>query len=223
VRLLLVEDDPSIARFIKKGLEAEHYQVDVAEDGERAVEMAPVTPYSLIILEVLLPRMDGLAVCRELRAHGLKTPILMLTVRDTLSDKVAGLRAGADDYMTKPFAFEELVARIRALLRRQPTLDISPALAAADLLLDRETHEVRRGGRLIELTALEFALLEYLMERVGRVSSRSVIEAHVWGMDHDPSTNVVDVYISRLRHKIDRDAAVPLIHTVRGVGYVLKA
>ncbi len=222
MRLLLVEDDSRVAKFIRKGLEAENYQVDVASDGELGVEMGVTDVHAVILLDVMLPRKSGVEVCRTLREQGVKTPILMLTAKDTLQDKLTGLGVGADDYLTKPFAFEELLARIQALLRRPQTLELAPTIQVADLALDKNTHKVHRAEVPIELTATEFALLEYLMRRPDRVLSRTLIQEQVWGYQHDPSSNVVDVYIRRLRNKIDREFNQQLIHTVRGAGYVLK-
>ncbi|MFQ5931344.1 MAG: response regulator transcription factor [Nitrospiraceae bacterium] len=222
MRLLLVEDDRRVGQFIKKGLEAERYSVDVAADGEQGVEMGLSEPYDLIILDLILPVRSGIGVCRELRKEGIKSPILMLTARDSIEDKVTGFETGADDYLTKPFAFEELLARIQALLRRPAELELAPTLQVADLVLDKNTHEVRRAGKPIELTPTEFALLEYLMRRPNRVLSRTIIEEQVWSYHHDPSSNVVDVYVRRLRRKIDHGFEQQLIHTVRGAGYTIK-
>ncbi len=222
MRLLLVEDDSRVAKFIRKGLEAENYQVDVASDGELGVEMGVTDVHAVILLDVMLPRKSGVEVCRTLREQGVKTPILMLTAKDTLQDNLTGLGVGADEYLTKPFAFEELLARIQALLRRPRTLELAPTIQVADLALDKNTHKVHRAEVPIELTATEFALLEYLMRRPDRVLSRTLIQEQVWGYQHDPSSNVVDVYIRRLRNKIDREFNQQLIHTVRGAGYVLK-
>lgn len=223
MRLLLVEDDSRIARFIKRGLEAERYLVDVATDGPQGTEMGQSGIHDLIVLDIILPTASGIQVCRQLRSHGIETPILMLTAKDSVEDKVEGLGAGADDYLTKPFAFEELLARIQALLRRRAHLDLSPTLQVGDLVLDQNTHEVRREETLVKLTAKEFALLEYLMRHAGRALSRTMIEEQVWGYREDPLTNVVDVYIRHLRQKIDDGFQQQLIHTVRGVGYMLKA
>ena len=222
MRLLLIEDDRRVASFVQKGLEAECYKVEVAADGEQGIEMALSGLYDLILLDILLPVRNGIDVCRSLRERGIRTPILMLTAKDTVEDKVTGLGAGADDYLTKPFAFEELLARIQALLRRPGGLELAPALEALDLVLDKNTHEVTRAGRPIELTRTEFILLEYLMRRPNRVLSRTMIMDQVWDYQHDPSTNVVDVYIRRLRRKIDHGFACKLIHTVRGAGYMLR-
>jgi DNA-binding response OmpR family regulator len=222
MRLLLVEDDAAIARFVRKGLEAERYEVHVAADGELAIAMATTESYGVILLDLGLPRASGIQVCHQLRAGGVHTPILVLTARDSVDDKVRLLTAGADDYVTKPFAFEELLARIQALLRRPSRMEVERRLQVADLVLDPETRDVRRGETLIDLTPREFSLLEYLMRRPGRVATRTLLEECVWGLSHDPSTNIIDVYIRRLRQKIDADGRPPLIHTVRGIGYVLK-
>jgi len=221
MRLLVVEDEARIASFIRRGLEEERHAVDVAPDGDDAVHLATLNDYDVILLDVLLPRKNGLAVCRELRARNVSAPILMLTAKDSVEDRVAGLRIGADDYLTKPFAFDELLARIDALVRRQ-SLDRSPVLRVADLTLDPLTHEVRRAGRLIELTNKEYALLAFLMRRPGQVLTRTQIAEQIWDMDFDNESNVIDVYIRYLRKKIDADGARPLIHTVRGAGYTMK-
>lgn len=221
MRILLVEDDRRVASFIEKGLKAERYSVDVAADGAAGLEMGRSGLYDLVILDVLLPLYSGIEVCGKLREAGVKSPILMLTARDSVEDKVTGLRAGADDYLTKPFAFEELLARIEALLRRPAELELSPTLRVADLVLDKNTHQVSRAGKAISLTPTEFNLLEYLMRRPGRVLSRTLIEEQVWSYHHDPSSNIVDVYIRRLRQKIDDGFGAKLLHTVRGAGYRL--
>lgn len=223
MRVLLIEDDTRVSTFIKKGLEAERHQVDIAADGETGAEQGLTGKYDLIILDLLLPGKDGIEVCRQLRGEGIKAPVLMLTAKDSVADKVTGLEAGADDYLTKPFAFEELVARIQALSRRGGDLDLAPVLEVADLALDRNSHEVSRAGRPITLTPTEFSLLEFFMQRPNRVLSRPMIEQHVWDYHHDPLTNVVDVYIRRLRQKMDHGFDRQLIHTLRGVGYMLKA
>ncbi len=222
MRLLVVEDEARIASFIRRGLEEERHAVDVAPDGDDAVHLATLNDYDVILLDVLLPRKNGLAVCRELRARNVSAPILMLTAKDSVEDRVAGLRIGADDYLTKPFAFDELLARIDALVRRQ-SLDRSPVLRVADLTLDPLTHEVRRADRPIELTNKEYALLAFLMRRPGQVLTRTQIAEQIWDMDFDNESNVIDVYIRYLRKKIDADGARPLIHTVRGAGYTMKA
>ena len=221
MNILLVEDEPKVASFITRGLEAEHYTVDVAADGEAGLARALAGEYDLVVLDVMVPKRDGLAVVRELRARGRTVPILLLTARATLADKVAGLDLGADDYLTKPFAFAELRARVRALLRRGAAA--LPVLAVADLHLDPATHEVRRAGRRIDLTPREYALLEFFLRNPGRVLSRAVIAQHVWGVDFDTFTNVIDVYVNYLRRKIDAGFEPKLLHTVRGAGYVLKA
>ncbi|GAC1429556.1 MAG: response regulator transcription factor [Chloroflexota bacterium] len=222
MRLLVVEDEVRIARFIQRGLEEEHHAVDVAPDGDDAVFLATTNDYDVILLDVLLPRKNGLAVCRELRERNVLAPILMLTARDSVEDKVTGLNSGADDYLTKPFAFDELLARVNALVRRQ-SIDRSPVLRVGDLSLDPLTHAVHRGERPVELTNKEYALLALLMRRPGQVLTRTQIAEQIWDMDFDNESNVIDVYIRYLRKKIDVGDARPLIHTVRGVGYTMKA
>ena len=222
MRLLVVEDEKKVASFIRKGLEEEGYAVDVAADGESGLELALDQVHDLIILDIHLPRMNGLRVLQELRRKKVKTPVLLLTVRATIEDKVLGLDAGADDYLTKPFAFQELVARVRALLRRRAEAE-PPVLQIADLVLDPARRTVFRGGEKIELTAKEYTLLDYLMRNPGRVLTRTLIGEHVWDYDFDTSTNVIDVYVNYLRKKIDAGRETKLIHTVRGVGYMLKA
>ena len=222
MRLLLVEDDRSVAGFVREGLEADRHDVEVVSDGGLGLELALKGDYGLILLDVGLPTKSGIEVCRTLREQGIRTPILMLTAKDSVEDKVKGLEIGADDYLTKPFALEELTARVKALLRRPSDRTGGPALKVADLELDADAHEVRRAGRLIPLTPKEFTLLEYLMRRTDRALSRSLIREQVWGSRQESLTNVVDVYIRRLRRKIDAGSARPLIHTVRGVGYQLK-
>ncbi|MFZ5595048.1 MAG: response regulator transcription factor [Pseudomonadota bacterium] len=222
--ILLVEDDERIVTFVKRGLEAEGYLMDVASTGKEALRVGRSPVYGLIILDLMLPDMDGREICRQLRAEEVSTPILMLTAMDALEDKVGGLRLGADDYLTKPFAFEELLARIQALRRRSPSYTSqSIELALADLTLNRETRQVRRGDHVIELTPKEFALLEYLLSAPGRVFSRARILENVWGYSSDPLTNVVDVYMRNLRRKIDEDSDKPLLKTVRGFGYKIDA
>lgn len=221
MRILLVEDEIKIANFIERGLKEEHYIVDVARDGDRAFFMASVNPYDLIILDIMLPGKDGLAVCRGLRTKGIDTAILMLTARDGVGDKVTGLDVGADDYLTKPFAFEEFLARVRALLRRKHT-GKATVLKIDDLELDQLTHKVRRRGKEILLTSKEYALLEYMMLNANQVITRTMISEHVWNEDFDSFTNIIDVYVNYLRNKIDKDFAKPLIHTIRGTGYMLK-
>ena len=222
MKILLVEDDAYLVATLAKGLRERAYAVDTARDGERAIYLASVNSYDLIVLDVMLPVKEGRAVCRELRAVGLRTPILMLTARDSVEDRIAGLDSGADDYLVKPFDFQELLARLRALLRRQPGL--RPAVAEiADLRLDTAGHIVSRGGRLLNLTAKEYALLEFLVLNQGRVVGREEIGQHVWDENFDPLSNIIDVYVKRLRAKVDAGSAQCLIHTRRGEGYVLRA
>ena len=221
MRLLLVEDEPKLAKFIQKGLSEKAFAVDVATDGEEALERAQRTAYALVILDLMLPRMDGFAVCRALRAMGSDTPILILSARGVVEDRVKGLEIGADDYLTKPFAFSELSARVRALLRRrQPTALLT--LAVADLTLDPMTRVVKRAGRRVDLTQKEFALLEYLMRHAGHVVTRTMIAEHVWGFNWDRLTNVIDVYVNHLRKKVETGEEPRLIHAVRGAGYVIR-
>jgi heavy metal response regulator len=222
MRILLVEDERKVAGFIRKGLEEEGYAVDVAPDGEKALYLAETNEYDLIILDWMIPRKDGLAVLQALRASGAVTPVILLTARDAVTDKVEGLNSGADDYLTKPFEFSELLARVRALFRRgksdQPTV-----LELADLRMDLLARRVTRGGTPIDLTAKEYSLLEYLMRNAGKVLTRTMIAEHVWDVHFDSDTNVIDVYVNYLRNKIDRPFQQKLLQTVRGVGYVLKA
>lgn len=220
MRVLVVEDDPDVMSFIKKGLQEEWYAVDVASDGEEALQLARDNPYDLIILDIMLPKLDGLEVCRRLRADRQHTPIMLLTARETIEDKVTGLESGADDYLTKPFAFAELLARVRALLRRGGA-PLS-RLKAADLELDPVAHRVWGSGKEITLTNKEYAVLEYLLRNANRVLTRTAIIEHVWDIHYESVTNIVDVHIRSLRSKIDRDFAPPLVQTVRGVGYMLK-
>jgi heavy metal response regulator len=221
MRILVVEDEKKVASFIKRGLEEEGYAVDVAADGEEGLAMGLECIHDLLILDIRLPKMDGLRVLKELRREKVMTPVLLLTVRATIEDKVLGLDAGADDYLTKPFAFQELVARVRALLRRRPAAD--PAiLQVADLTLDPARRTVSRRGERIELTPREFTLLDYFMRHPGRVLTRAMIAEHVWDYSFDTTTNVIDVYVNYLRKKIDTGREPKLLHTVRGVGYVLN-
>jgi DNA-binding response OmpR family regulator len=223
MRVLLVEDDERIADFVQRGLKAEGFVIEVARSGQEAVSLGTEGKFQVIILDLGLPDLNGRQVCERLRSNGVDTPILMLTARDTVQDKVTGLRSGADDYMTKPFAFEELLARIEALMRRRGS-EIKPEfkeLRIADLVLNGETHEVRRKDVLIELTPKEFALLECFMRMPGKMLSRTRILEQVWGYSADPLTNVVDVYIRQLRRKIDDDHDLKLLKTVRGFGYKL--
>jgi heavy metal response regulator len=221
MRILIVEDDKKIAGFIKKGLTEEHYAVDVAYDGEVGAYRAQANNYDLIILDIMLPKKDGIEVCRELRNKNIIAPIIMLTAKDTIEDKIEGLDEGADDYLTKPFSFEELLARVRALLRRTQKYK-TKTLKVADLELDPVTRKVTRAGKNITLTGKEYALLEYLMRNKERVLTETMITEHVWDMNFDPLTNVVNVYIHHLRQKIDKDFDKKLIHTIRGAGYVMK-
>jgi heavy metal response regulator len=222
MRILLVEDDKKVASFIQKGLEEEGYAVDVAGDGETGLAMGLDRLHDAIVLDVMLPAKPGFQVLRELRQAKVATPVLLLTARDAIEDKVQGLDAGADDYLTKPFAFAELLARVRALLRRGPGAQAAK-LQVADLTLDPATRTVVRGDERVTLTNREFALLEYLMRNAGRVLTRTAITEHVWDYSFDAGTNVIDVYVNYLRKKIDAGHTPKLIHTVRGVGYTLKA
>lgn len=221
MRILLVEDEKKVSIFIKKGLEEEGYAVDSASDGETGLEMGLDGVHDLIILDINLPKRDGLSVLQQLRTKSVSTPVLLLTVRTAIEDRVIGLDTGADDYLTKPFAFEELLARVRALLRRQTEAE-TPLLEVADLTLDPARRLVLRGGDKIDLTTKEFALLDYLLRNRDRVLTRTMISEHVWDYDFDSMTNVIDVYVNYLRKKIDAGREPKLIHTVRGVGYVLK-
>jgi DNA-binding response OmpR family regulator len=222
MRILLVEDDSRIARFVSQALREQAYAVDATADGDDALFKASVNDYDAVILDVMIPGRDGFEVCRELRASGSAVPVIMLTARDAVSDRVAGLDSGADDYLTKPFEVAELLARLRALMRRGRA--VRPALVtAADLCIDTRAHAVTRAGRRIELTAKEYALLEYLARERGRVLTRAEIAEHVWDENFDPLSNLIDVNINRLRRKVDDGFAVPLIHTRRGEGYMLSA
>ncbi len=221
MRILLVEDELKMAGFISKGLKEEHYAVDVAHNGEEALFLAGGLPYDLIILDLMLPDTDGLSVCRTLRGKKINAPILIITARDSIRDKVTGLDVGADDYLTKPFSFEEFLARVRALLRRNRS-GKSAVLKVADLELDQLTHAVKRAGKPIELTSKEYALLEYFMLNAGEVITRTMISEHVWNEDFDSFTNIIDVYVNHLRKKIENNKSKPLIHTVHGAGYVLR-
>src|SRR5437762_10063354 len=220
MRLLLVEDDARIARFVAKGLREQTYAVDVSATGEDALYQAAVNTYDLVILDVMIPAPDGFAVCRELRKSGQRMPILMLTARDAVEDRIAGLDHGADDYLTKPFEFLELLARMRALLRRPAELKPSQ-LSVDNLTLDTAAQVAVRGDRRISLTHKEYALLEYLVRNTGRVVGRAEIAEHVWDEHFDPFSNLIEVYINRLRRKIDGPKDIPLLHTKRGAGYML--
>ena len=222
VRVLLVEDDATIAGFVEKGLREAGFAVDRAADGRAGLEKALAESYDAAIVDVMLPQMDGLALIDTLRARAVRMPVLILSAKRSVDDRVRGLQAGGDDYLTKPFAFAELLARVQALIRRATGAAEPTRLSAGDLTLDLLTRKVHRGAQSIELRPREFALLEYLLRNAGRVVSKTSILSHVWGYNFDPNTNVVDVLVSRLREKIDRSFDQKLIHTVRGVGYVLK-
>jgi heavy metal response regulator len=223
MRVLVIEDEKKVADFISNGLAEEGYAVDVvAHDGDQGYFLATTNEYDAILLDIMLPKMDGFTLCTKLRAEDNHTPILMLTAKDAIKDKVRGLDAGADDYLTKPFAFEELLARIRSLLRKK-SLQQKTRFQVDNLVLDTITHIVSRGEREIQLSVKEYALLEYLMRNTGSVVTRTMIAEHVWDISFDTFTNVIDVYISYLRNKIDRGHETKLIHTVRGRGYVLKS
>ncbi len=222
MRTLLVEDDVRISNFIAKGLRENAYAVDTAADGEDALYQTSINDYDIIILDVMLPRKDGFAVCSEIRASGSATPILMLTARDAVDDRINGLDTGADDYLVKPFDFKELLARLRALLRRNGEIR-PPKIAVADLEIDTAAHRVRRGGFEISLTTKEYTLLEYLAREQGKVVGRAEIAEHVWDENFDAFSNLIEVYIKRLRSKIDDGFASRLIHTRRGAGYIMEA
>jgi DNA-binding response OmpR family regulator len=222
VRLLLVEDDEKIARFVAKGLREQSYAVDVVHGGEGALYQTAINTYDLIILDVMIPAPDGFAVCQELRKAGRTMPVLMLTARDAIEDRITGLDRGADDYLTKPFEFRELLARLRALLRRPSGLQPS-RLVVADLAIDTAGQTVSRGGKSIPMTSKEYALIEFLARNADRVVGRAEIAEHVWDEEFDPFSNLIEVYINRVRRKIDAGAARPLLHTRRGSGYVLSS
>ncbi|MCM8761421.1 MAG: response regulator transcription factor [Candidatus Omnitrophica bacterium] len=221
MRILVIEDEKKIADFIKRGLKEEGYAVDVAYDGEQGLFLANTNDYDLIVLDLMLPKVDGITVCRTLKGKKVSSPVIMLTAKSTIQDKVTGLDSGADDYLTKPFAFEELLARVRAILRKKnghaPT-----KLEAGGLVMDLLAHKVTRDGKTIELTAKEYSLLEYLLRNKNTIVTRTMISEHVWDIDFDTFTNVIDVYINYLRNKIDSGHAKKLIQTVRGRGYILR-
>ena len=221
MKVLVIEDDRTVGQYVKRGLEEHRIHADLVDDGMEGLRLASGGLYDLLVLDLRLPGMTGLEVLRMLRDRGITTPVLVLTAQDAVDFKVQALRMGADDYVTKPFAFEELLARVEALSRRPKELK-SPVLRVADLELDSATHEVRRGGRSIELTPKEYAVLEYLMRHAGRVLSRTLITEYAWDYHFDPGTNIVDVVINRLRKKVDSGHDHKLLHTMRGVGYVVK-
>lgn len=221
MKILVIEDDPTVGEFVRRGLEEQRWHADLVNNGLEGERMALSQPYDLIVLDMRLPGRNGLDVLRTLRARGFERPVLVLTAQDAVDAKVETLRAGADDYVTKPFAFEELLARVEALLRR-PRAMASPLLRVGDLALDQGTRDVQRGEELIELTPKEFAVLEYLMRHAGRVMSRTLITEYAWGYHFDPGTNIVDVVINHLRKKIDAKFDKKLITTVRGVGYMIR-
>jgi len=221
MRILLVEDEPKVAGFVRRGLIAERYAVDIAADGKEGLELAEAFPYDLIVLDLMLPGIEGREVLQRIRRKNTCVPVLVLTARDAIEDKVKLFDAGADDYLTKPFAFAELLVRTKALLRRGP-VNRSSTLKIDDLELDRLTQQVRRGGRRIELTAKEYGLLEYLMLNPGRVLSRNMIIEHVWDQSFDGITNIVDVYVRHLRSKVDDGHDFKMIRTVRGAGYIIR-
>ena len=223
MRALIVEDDATIADFVARGLREAGFAVDVSADGEEALESTRQQAYDVAIVDLMLPKRDGLAVIDDMRKHGIGTPVLILSARRTVDDRVKGLQAGGDDYLTKPFAFAELLARVQALVRRATRTPEPTTLTVEDLVLDLLSRRVTREGKPIDLRPREFALLEYLMRNAGRVVSKTMILSHVWEYNFDPQTNIVDVLVSRLREKIDRPFEKKLLHTVRGVGYVLRA
>ena len=221
MRILIVEDEKKVAAFIKKGLEEETYAVDIATDGEEGFHLGEQNQYDLIILDLMLPKINGLDILSGLRSQKIDTPILLLTAKDSVEDKVEGLNQGADDYLTKPFAFSELLARIRVLLRRGKA-ESKTILEIADLTLNLVSHKVSRGNEEIELTGKEYSLLEYFMRNQEKVLTRTMIAEHVWDYNFDTFTNVIDVYVNHLRKKIDKNFSNKLLHTLRGVGYVMK-
>ena len=220
MRILVVEDEKKVAGFVKKGFEEESYAVDVAYDGVEGEYLATTNEYDAIVLDIMLPKKNGMDVVKDLRTRGIKTPVLLLTARDAVEDKVKGLDSGADDYLSKPFAFEELLARVRALMRRKEYSIVE--LKFADLALDQATRKAKRGSMEIDLTSKEYGLLEYFLRNPNKVLTRTMIAEHVWDYTFDTDTNVIDVYVNHLRNKIDKDSSKKLIHTVRGIGYILK-
>lgn len=221
MRILVIEDERKVASFIKRGLEEEHYAVDTAYDGETGLSMVETNEYDLVVLDLMIPKINGMEVLRRIRANKNNVPILVLTAKDSTEDIVMGLDAGCDDYLTKPFEFKVFLARVRALLRREK-MEKEPILKVADLTLSPVTHKVMRGGKEIELTSKEYALLEYFMRNPNRVLTRTMISEHVWDYHFDSMTNVIDVYVNYLRKKIDKGFEKKLIHTIRGVGYILS-
>jgi DNA-binding response OmpR family regulator len=221
MKLLVIEDEKKVANFIMQGLHEESYEIECAYDGEQGLDKALSGEYDGIILDLMMPKRDGISLLRELRGRGINTPVLILTAKGTTQDKIIGLDSGADDYLSKPFHFEELTARIRSMLRRS-SVEKTTQLKLGDLVLDTVSHKAKRGNNEIELTAREYALLEYLMRNTDRVLSRSVITQHVWNYNFATDSNLVDVYINRLRNKIEADGASRLIHSIRGVGYVMR-
>jgi two-component system, OmpR family, response regulator len=222
VRALLIEDDPTLAEFITQGLREAGFVVDAASDGEDGLRAALASPFDVAVIDLMLPRRDGLSIIETIRARDIRTPVLILSARHTVDDRVRGLQAGGDDYLVKPFAFAELLARVQALIRRATASSEPTRLVVGDLTLDLLTRRVERAGATLDLRPREFALLEYLMRHPGRVLSKTMILSHVWGYSFDPNTNVVDVLVSRLRDKLDRPFPARMLHTVRGVGYVLR-
>lgn len=221
MRVLVIEDEPGVASFLNKGLREASYAVDLADNGIDGLHKAVTETYDAIVLDLMLPGMDGFSILREIRSREMRTPVICLTARDAVDDRIKGLDLGADDYLAKPFSFSELLARLRALLRRGQNLHANP-ITVADLKVDVVARSVRRGDRRIDLSPTEYALLEYLARGAGQVLSRTMILEHVWDMNHDPMTNVIDVHINRLRKKVDHGFDPPLIHTIRGAGYVLR-
>ncbi|MBI4845143.1 MAG: response regulator transcription factor [Candidatus Omnitrophica bacterium] len=222
MRILLVEDEKKIARFIERGLRAHHYVVDIAYTGEGGRDLAEINPYDLMILDIMLPGKDGITICRELREHKVDTPILMLTAKSAVSEKVLALQSGADDYLVKPFSFEEFLARVAALMRRK-RIEKTSLLQVRDLVIDQVTHKVFKADKEIFLTSKEYTLLEYLMLNADQVVTRIMISEHVWNEDFDSLSNLIDVFIKQLRNKIDPERKESFIHTIRGTGYILKS
>ena len=221
MKILVVEDEKKVASFLKKGLEQEYYTIDVAHDGKAGLDLSLTEDYDLIILDIMLPLLDGITLLREIRSAKIDVPVLMLTAKDSTENKVEGLDSGADDYLPKPFALEELLARVRALLRRKEKVK-NLILSADDLMLDTQTHKVKRSDIEINLTPKEYSILEYLLRNKNHVVSRMKLTEHVYEYQFDPDTNVIDVYINKLRNKIDKNSVQPLLHTIRGIGYMIK-